>query len=38
MKIFGIKIPGIVISILICFLAIMLVERVDFIRKLVKGG
>jgi len=38
MKIFGLKIPGIVVSILVCFIAIMLVERVDFIRKLVKGG
>lgn len=38
MNILGIKIPGIVVSILIGFLAVMLVERVDFIRKLVKGG
>lgn len=37
MKILGLKIPGIVISILVGFIAIMLVERVDFIRKLVKG-
>lgn len=38
MKILGLKIPGIVVSILIGFIAIMLVERVEFIRKLVRGG
>ena len=38
MNILGMKIPGIVVSILVGFIAIMLVERVEFIRKIVKGG
>ncbi len=38
MKILGLKIPGIVVSVLVAMIAILIVERVEFIRKIVKGS
>jgi len=37
-KLLGIKVPGIVVSILVAIVAIMLVERIPFLRQLVKGA